>query len=266
MSNNVMQGLRHSSLRPCSLFCPPFTWKAQGAFTSAFMWLFFKVKKVSVSSGFEVLKSPSVYAVASKGKRTTSPQTYWFIFPRLHLLRCQDVLLLNVREGGRALAVTLSYVKMSRTSEVDSFPKGEGPGVAARVPVCVLAVIDERVCEPVNHTVSAQMPLGLQLPATAIKYRWYGWPNSFPSFTVSQHKGLRWWAISLKLNTCVLHLPKTHHPHNVTVVMNTVIRYSVWYSAGTSLPQFHPLGLILSIRLIPDSRGQQSMLSTFPQL
>lgn len=76
MSNNVMHGLRHSSLRPCSLFCPPFTWKARGAFTSAFMQVFFKVKKVSVSSGFKISKSPSVYAVASKDKRTTSPQTY----------------------------------------------------------------------------------------------------------------------------------------------------------------------------------------------
>lgn len=76
MSNNVMHGLRHSSLRPCSLFCPPFTWNARGTFTSAFMQRFFKVKKVSVSSGFEISKSPSVYALASKGKRTTSPQTY----------------------------------------------------------------------------------------------------------------------------------------------------------------------------------------------
>lgn len=145
MSNNILHGLRHSSLRPGSLFCPPFTWKARGAFTSASTQLFFvgaKVKKVSVSSGFEISKSPSVYVVASKGKRTTSPQTYRFIFPWLPPLRCQDVLLLNVRQGGRALAVTLSCVKMSRTSEVDSFPKGEGPGVAARVPVCVLVVID----------------------------------------------------------------------------------------------------------------------------
>lgn len=37
-------------------------------------------------------------------------------------------------------------------------------------------------CEPVNYTISAQMPLGKEQPAPAINYRQHRWPDSFPSF------------------------------------------------------------------------------------
>ncbi|KAL7392346.1 hypothetical protein ABVT39_023378 [Epinephelus coioides] len=61
-----------------------------------------------------------------------------------------------------------SRVKCSR-SGVDSSPTGEGRGDAARVLVCVRVVIDWHVCEPVNHTISVQMPLGEQATSRSNK-------------------------------------------------------------------------------------------------
>lgn len=65
------------------------------------------------------------------------------------------------------------HVKFSCRSGRDSFPTGEGPGIAARVHVTVLVVIDWHVYEPVNHTISGQIPLRGEQPGLAINYRWY---------------------------------------------------------------------------------------------
>lgn len=66
--------------------------------------------------------------------------------------------------------------RLVRLESTASPPEGEGKtDVVARVAACVLVVIAR---EPVNHTIPAQMPLRQQLPATAIKCRWYRWPNS----------------------------------------------------------------------------------------
>ncbi|CAK6950255.1 Hypothetical predicted protein [Scomber scombrus] len=42
-----------------------------------------------------------------------------------------------------------------------------GTSNAVRVPVCVRVVIDWHACEPLNHTISAQMPLGEEQPASS---------------------------------------------------------------------------------------------------
>lgn len=119
---------------------------------------------------------PPVYAAASKGTRTASPQTYWFISHPGYVFRAAKDLLL----------LTAPCFETRRTSGADSFPsqrRGK-TGVAARVAARVLVVIAR---EPVNHTISAQMPLGQQLPATAIKCRWYRWPNSSrPFYSLSE--------------------------------------------------------------------------------
>lgn len=117
-------------------------------------------EKESVLSGFEIAKVSLLFTQQQHQRARGQPlPKHIDLFPIL--LRCQDLLLL-----------TSLCFETSCTSGVDSFPsrREKKTDVAARVAARVLVVI---ACEPVNHTISAQMPLGQQLPATAIKCRWY---------------------------------------------------------------------------------------------
>lgn len=208
---------------------------------------------------------PSVYAAAaataSKGTRTASPQTYWFISHPGYVF---------------CAAKTCSFwlpPALRRVVQVEptaSPPEGgEKTDVAARVAARVLVVIAR---EPVNHTISAQMPLGQQLPATAIKCRWYRWPNSSlpfyrlsaPRAQIMSYIGRHW------IPACDLFQRHVLNRTALTVVMNAVIGYSfiaaVWCRATQEHPNpgFHQLCLILSSSLITYLHNGQSILSVFP--
>ena len=122
------------------------------------------------------LQSVSVYAEASKGKRTTAANCIDLFSPDYSL---SSTKLRSLSECGRKdmHLASLSQppplqVKFSQRSGLDSFPRREVPGRAVRVHASVRIVIDWHVCESVNHTISAQMPLGEEQPAPAINYRW----------------------------------------------------------------------------------------------
>lgn len=149
MSNSVIHSLRHSSLRLVSLLFLVAT-----HMQSLYLDLRKSVGAVSQCEGAKLTvcsRLQSVSLFTQRHQRANHANSIDLSPPPL-VPRCTPTASARREEKQ-------SRVKCSR-SRVDCFPTGEANGDAARVLVCVRVVIDWHVCEPVNHTTSAQMPLG----------------------------------------------------------------------------------------------------------
>lgn len=74
------------------------------------------------------------------------------------------------RDAAGIVKANLPFRALSSVVEVESTEQLShrgGTSNAVRVPVCVPVVIDWHACEPLNHTIAAQMPLGEESPASS---------------------------------------------------------------------------------------------------